>query len=450
MQLHIGLDDTDSRDKGMCTTYLGALILEKLIGIEEVELLDYPLLVRLNPNIPHKTRGNGSVVLRLEIPQKLVEPIKNFVLEMVEKYSVVEDENTNPGVVFLTKRPPKILKDYYKKCLSFVSTIDEAEELAEYIGAEYYKFKNGRGIIGSLAGIGCMLDGDYTYELISYRTEENFGKNLRNIDRESVLEMNRRMQDFTFNNTYKKKINICPRGPDPVFCGIRGEDATKVSSAFRMIKPLEPVLFYTIFRTNQGTDVHYTDFQIGESEPYISVSFTGAVETAPKYYGETAGKRHVHFVLKDETGKIMSVAYEPTREFRKEVSELKIGDEITAFGAVRPAEEKYPLSFSLEKFRVNKLSETIVERAMPCAKCSAKLESVGQNKGFRCKKCGAKYENNGKMKVSIGRTLENGKIYVVPNCALRHLTKPLVRYGRENKDFDTPENLKTICFRKFT
>ncbi|MEM0501968.1 MAG: DNA-binding protein, partial [Thermoplasmata archaeon] len=50
----IGVDDTDSSE-GMCTTYLAPQILLKL----NLDLIGFPRLVRLNPNIPWKTRGNA-------------------------------------------------------------------------------------------------------------------------------------------------------------------------------------------------------------------------------------------------------------------------------------------------------------------------------------------------------------------------------------------------------
>ncbi|MCG7852937.1 MAG: tRNA(Ile2) 2-agmatinylcytidine synthetase, partial [Methanosarcinaceae archaeon] len=54
----IGIDDTDSRE-GMCTTYLGAVLLDELTVYGTV--VGYPLLIRLNPTIPYKTRGNASI-----------------------------------------------------------------------------------------------------------------------------------------------------------------------------------------------------------------------------------------------------------------------------------------------------------------------------------------------------------------------------------------------------
>jgi len=50
VKLHIGFDDTDS-PKGGCTTYIAALLVEKL-SIMSVSFMDYPNLIRLNPNVP--------------------------------------------------------------------------------------------------------------------------------------------------------------------------------------------------------------------------------------------------------------------------------------------------------------------------------------------------------------------------------------------------------------
>ena len=58
--MYLGLDDTDSPD-GMCTTYLAALIAEALeAGGCTVKNMR---LIRLNPNVPWKTRGNAGVCI---------------------------------------------------------------------------------------------------------------------------------------------------------------------------------------------------------------------------------------------------------------------------------------------------------------------------------------------------------------------------------------------------
>src|SRR5436309_682270 len=62
MVLWIGVDDTDSL-RGMCTTFLAAELVRDLT--RDFDLVGYPRLVRLNPNIPWKTRGNAAVCLRI-------------------------------------------------------------------------------------------------------------------------------------------------------------------------------------------------------------------------------------------------------------------------------------------------------------------------------------------------------------------------------------------------
>ncbi len=70
--------------------------------------------------------------------------------------------------------------------------------------------------------------------------------------------MDKQTQPYTFNNVDLKKsrVIITPRGPDPILFGIRGETAEIVKKAFELVKPLEPIERWVIFRSNQGTDAH--------------------------------------------------------------------------------------------------------------------------------------------------------------------------------------------------
>ena len=67
--LHIGIDDTDS-PKGMCTTFLSYKIV-KFLENQNIEFIDYPSLIRFNPNIPWKTRGNGAVHLTIKTKKEI-------------------------------------------------------------------------------------------------------------------------------------------------------------------------------------------------------------------------------------------------------------------------------------------------------------------------------------------------------------------------------------------
>ena len=81
--MHIGLDDTDST-KGGCTTYLTAVLIEKLEKFN-VQFIDYPGLIRLNPNVPWKTRGNGALCLRFTYSTEFEDQIKETALDAVGK-----------------------------------------------------------------------------------------------------------------------------------------------------------------------------------------------------------------------------------------------------------------------------------------------------------------------------------------------------------------------------
>ena len=59
----IGVDDTDSRTGG-CTTFVACALMNKLVSAG-FDIIGYPRLVRLNPNIPWKTRGNGAISIQI-------------------------------------------------------------------------------------------------------------------------------------------------------------------------------------------------------------------------------------------------------------------------------------------------------------------------------------------------------------------------------------------------
>ena len=135
-----------------------------------------------------------------------------------------------------------------------------------------------------MAAIGETLDGDHTYELIAYRTPENLGTK-RRVDEASIFEMDKLTQPYTFNNvdSEKGRVIITPRGPDPILFGIRGESPEIVKKAYGLVKPLEPVERWVIFRSNQGTDAHLKPVEaLSKIEPYSSVIAKGVVSQNPR------------------------------------------------------------------------------------------------------------------------------------------------------------------------
>jgi len=426
IRMHVGFDDTDSPRMG-CTTYIAALLIEKLHKIG-VTFIDYPNLVRLNPNVPWKTRGNGALCLRINCSEDLVEEIKEMVVDTVERYADLDYDGTDPGVVFLFQDIPPEVKVFAKRTIQGIVKIKEALKLIKVYKAEAVGFKEGRGIIGGLAAIGETLEEDHTYEVITYRTPENCGTP-RKIQVSSVKDMNDKTSPLTFNNIDPEtgRILITPRGPDPILYGIRGENPEVVKRAHETIVSQEPVERWVIFRTNHGTDAHLRRVSsISEIQPFNPVVVQGFVSATPR----VIPGGHVIFSLMDETGLIDCAAYEPTGTLRKVAEQLVPKDHIEACGGIRPASKNYPNTVNLEKIRILKLAPKTTFLNPECLQCGKRMKSMGKGQGFRCERCGYRSAELGKVSVRGKRELKKG-LYITSPRSQRHLTKPWCRYGRE-------------------
>jgi tRNA(Ile2)-agmatinylcytidine synthase len=431
VKLHIGFDDTDSPNGG-CTTYVAALLVEKLDNIG-VSFVDYPRLIRLNPNVPWKTRGNGALCLSVECDENLVCDIKKTVLETVESNSKLGFGETNPGIVFYCGEVPQEIKDFATKAKQGMLTVDDALTVAESVNADVIKFKKGRGTIGGLAAIGEGLTEDHTYEIISYRVCENLGKP-RRLQVFSVKEMDEK-SDFTYNNIDPEtgRILITPRGPDPIFCGIRGETAQAVKDAYKMLKIDEPIERWMIFRTNQGTDAHLELLlNVSQIKSHSPVVLQGVVSNGPK----VIQGGHVIFGIKDETGQVDCAAYKPTVTLCKAARKLMHGDVVKVYGGVRELSDGQ-LTVNLEKIEILRLVPNLQFVNPVCPECRKSLKSMGANQGFRCDKCGFRSSELTKTKITEDRNLTTG-LYITSPRSQRHLTKPFCRYGQEKSGLPQP------------
>ena len=408
----IGLDDTDSRN-GMCTTYLAAVLIEKLGHYGTVK--GYPLLVRLNPNIKYKTRGNAALAITFE-PENGADTgkIQALVIETVEEMAVFSDENTNPGVVFVEESPEELCADlrvFSIAAVQDVLEIEQAEELMKRHGISYQGFKNGRGLIGALAAAGFALCGlpDFTYELIAYREKENRGT-LRQIDEDSIWDAAGTPDTWDTVDYENNSVVFAPHSPDPILFGIRGGSEEAVRRAYSKIRS-EPVERHVVYMTNQNTDMHLIQGKVGGVQDSRSYILDGIVSKPPK----TIEGGHVIFEISDEGAFIECAAFEPTKGFRTIIRQLRVGDEVTVFGSVNDG------TLNIEKINIRSLDNRVLRNPLCCDK---RMKSMGKGQGFRCEKCGAvKREQDVE---TVEREIETG-FYEVPSCARRHLSKPLVR-----------------------
>ncbi|MEM4711517.1 MAG: tRNA(Ile)(2)-agmatinylcytidine synthase [Archaeoglobaceae archaeon] len=412
MRFWIGIDDTDSV-KGMCTTYIALLLIEAMKDFGE--LIGFPRLIRLNPTIPYKTRGNGAVsfLVDLEDLDKAIEVTD----EIIRKYAELSDENTNPGVVFVKEEKAPLLRNFAEKAIKDVLRIEDAMEILQKYSIPYLSYKNGRGLIGALASVGAQLE-DFVYELIAYRFPERIGTR-RIVDEESFYEL-----DFRYYPTIFDTVDWCnnvvmavPGTPCPVLFGLRGENYEILEESIKMLRT-EKWERKAIFITNHATDMHIVESN--DIKDFRSYRVVGRVLRKP--YDIVGG--HVFFEIETKNSALKCSAFEPTKQFRNVIRNLIPGDVVEVYGSVKNS------TLNLEKIRVLSVAKSFVEMNPICPICGKRMESAGKGQGFRCKKCRTRAFD--RIRVEVPRKIEIG-FYEVPPCARRHLTKPLIRMNVEKR-----------------
>ena len=400
--MFLGLDDTDSPD-GMCTTYLGALVAEAL----EMQgcIIKNMRLIRLNPNVPWKTRGNAAVCIEFEGSAEIASQTAE---RFIGKYAMFDCLNTNPGFVVCETKPAP---DFYYSALRGFCTVDEAKAVLDSIGAIYKGYKNCRGLIGALAAVSAELP-DKTYEYLAYRKPDAFGTP-RVFDADSF----RKSAEETFPHCFDtwdfaaEKPVCIPHGKDPVLFGIRGESREWVEKAVSYLQS-EEVGRFVIWETNQGTDAHILSPTSGfeEGRSYV---FDGVVTSAPK----TQRGGHVSFSV----GDVVCYAFEPTKSFRNIVRELIEGDCLTVFGSFQKG------VIHVEKFCLRKAAKKEVRASPRCPVCGGRMTSAGKGKGYKCRECSGRIRDT----EAASRGIAEGW-YEVPPDARRHLSKPVCRIQNDS------------------
>ncbi|MCL6089705.1 MAG: tRNA(Ile)(2)-agmatinylcytidine synthase [Candidatus Thermoplasmatota archaeon] len=427
--MFVALDDTDSRE-GMCTTFL----LTEIIRRSKLDVIGFPQLVRLNPAIEYKTRGNGALVVNLAKGKGTQTVIGNFdgreirsyaevseepsvdeliglSRDAVMEFSELEDPDTNPGIVISRSRFPQGL--YWESVQGEVS-IDHAENFVIENGGIFIKVKSGRGIIGAAAAISWPMLST-TYELLVYRypKPERIEASLK----ESIARWCDTIPG-TFNNfdPHNRYAAIFPKERTPVVFGVRGVEYEPILEAVPEMLKSSPIAHerYLIFSTNQGSDDHI----IHNSEKFMencSYEVTGYVEGIPRIIEGS----HYFIRFRTKSGSIDLAAFEPTKEFRELFRNLKPNDELRVFGTYRKG------TLNVEKMEVISVSQIFVRSSPVCGSCGNVMESRG-HMDYRCRNCREK-ETLPRYRLKE-RSLIPGK-YDVPIIARRHISRP---YELEN------------------
>lgn len=416
----IGIDDTDSRTEGMCTTWIGTEVAARL----PPERVDTLFLIRLNPAVKHKTRGNGAVAIRttgdLEVAMATASSV-------IEEFAVLTDPQTNPGLVGLedAAEAPDALRTFARQAVRGHHTRADARAIVTATGATAETWGTGRGLIGAAAAIGAVarptdrrphdpVFGDWTYEWLAYRERDRWGTR-RSVEIDPVrasLPDRKDVWDTVDSST--DEVICAPHSPCPVLFGIRGDTPRAVQAVGNAIAG-EPVDRGHLFLTNQGTDGHLQPGSVGELADGHAYRVCGKVHDGPT----TWEGGHVAVELQADQDTIQCLAFAPTGRFRDRVRALVPGDRVIACGEVSDG------ALKLEKFAL--VRRVLTEHVTPtCPACDRTMESAGRGQGYRCRPCGTAAPH--KVVSSRERAIEPGW-YEVPPGARRHLAKPLVRGG---------------------
>ena len=430
--MYVAVDDTDSV-KGNCTTFLATEIINEL---SDLDLIGNPRLVRLNPAVPWKTRGNGSLVMRFgkgigkkrrigmlegkefycydecteEEPDH--QKIMDRLIPLVNRY---HEDDADPGLFISSSRPDI---SFYKRGVTTIMDRGEIDAELKRIDALTYTIENGRGLIGATCGLAWIPE-DSTFELLAYRERDKWGTP-REFDPISIRDMEHNFPT-TFNSweDREEKVAMVPATPCPVLYGLRGdveEDVIKAADTLRTEKRYR----WFVFLTNQGTDDHIIR-DAKELIPNRSYLIRGKViERARHIEGG-----HVFTDIETRYGVVTCGTYEPSKEFRLAFDQLIPGDEIEVIGEFRES----PRTLNVEKLHVISTADDIVKISNPtCPSCGKKMDSIGKGQGYRCRRCHIKTKD-AVFEKNIRWILPGW--YEPPTCARRHLSKPLKRMGLE-------------------
>lgn len=437
--IRIGMDNVDSYWGG-CTTHFSYLITKRIYELGGW-LVDYPKLIRLNPDIPWKTRGNGCVCLETMIKKdkiyKFTEWCEETLLtymDQVDGYSV----KNQPAVVItngelMCDKDFEMLHDFYSKALCSVVSVDKALEVIENIKDKIIFLCHPyglRGLIGALSALGNMLINDYTYELLIYRRlDERDRDRLKNFS-SNIIELLTEDEDtFAHIDPENNKILITPTGPDPVVAGIRGNKLSAIFSVFRRIKKYLDYSGWMVFVTNQGTNANL--LSSGKDNDYYQQIFRKFTLLTKLWLrgghlfitGESGNEKFaINFYY--ESGRIRTIL---DKSLNDRILKLFIG------GGVKPNKKGHEISkvINPQLIVISNTTMDYMERERPiCPKCKVTLKSGGMGKLYKCKKCGYNVVD---VEVEVHRKITIPNILLPPYRSILHISKPLKRMGREKR-----------------
>ncbi len=428
----IGIDDTDS-PRGGCTTHVFTEVVRTAQALG-FDLLGDPRLVRLNPNVPWKTRGNAALSGRfghgkgrpLSIGRGPGgEPIRRYTqgseLDPDERQTLLDEAwstvvrtarvgepGTEPALVATGEPLPASL---YWRAVRGVVSVSLVQRILRRVHATARWIGEPRGVVGAAASIAWPAE-SATYELLAYRPADREG-----VPRKVSVESMRRAERaeprlFLTYDARTRRLLAVPHTPCPILFGLRSRTRRPLLRA-RWIVRSEPVDRWLIYRTNQGTGDHLVDRPICRVPPLTSVRSTGLVSTPPQ--ARPGG--HVVFTVRDRHGHIRPViAFEPTKTLPRVAQRLAPGDRVRLWGSRGTTD-----LLRLEGIEILAVAPRYgPARAPPCPVCGRRTQSAGRGRGYRCRRDGTRLPPEAAERVLVPPGIEVGVYHPTPS-ARRHL-----------------------------
>ncbi|MCI4340705.1 MAG: DUF1743 domain-containing protein [Thermoplasmata archaeon] len=393
----IGIDDTDGPGGG-CTTH----VLTEIVRVARdhaVDVVGEPRLVRLNPNIPWKTRGNAALAVRLgvgrgkrtrigeiggrpvwsyvggrSVPRTARPALVDALWEIVLAGARAEPA-TDPALVAGEGRLPVEL---YRRAVRSVVGLGEVEAMLDRAGYETRVRDSRRGLVGASAAI-AWPGRTATWELLSYRRPGRETR-IRQVDARSVRAAQRKYpQLFLCFDPRTRRLLVAPHTPCPILFGLRSTDPRILVAAARSVRS-EPVDRWLRFRTNQGTGDHVRTFLDGTSEPFASGRLTATLTAPPR----NLRGGHVRLDLTDRRGlPVVGLVFEPSKTLPPVARSLAQGETLEIWGG--RGEDR---AFRIEGLVLGprRLPPTLGPRPR-CSRCGHATRSLGRGRGYRCASC---------------------------------------------------------------
>lgn len=148
----IGLDDTDTKEKG--ASWVVALRLGTSCPIGR--FIDHKI-IQLNPKVPNKTTNCCSTAVSFAVKEEDIPALVEYCRDFIKENSYSEDAVMT---VYKGLKVPEAVMKFGWDAKSIIFNIDDAIKIAEENGIQIISVTGMKGVIGAVAAIGCFDYGE--------------------------------------------------------------------------------------------------------------------------------------------------------------------------------------------------------------------------------------------------------------------------------------------------